>query len=176
MEERTTQQRKRVCLQTIWNYRRFSSINEICSIHYLELYKIVYLCITYNAFLCSNSSINERIVKWAIIPDFKLLSCPKIVAYIICQPPYSYLNLYVVVSVVVFFQTNENLFRPRPKKFGAYSYTIGLGCPSVCPSYLFRPQPQSWGPIELGCPSVCPSVRLSVIAFLYALELLNGRS
>ena len=36
---------------------------------------------------------------------------------------------------------------------------------------FFRPQPQSWGPIELGCPSVC----LSVIAFLYGLELLNGR-
>ena len=45
---------------------------------------------------------------------------------------------------------------------------------------VFRPQPQSWGPIELGCPSVRlsvrPSVRLSVIAFLYGLELLNGRS
>ena len=37
---------------------------------------------------------------------------------------------------------------------------------------VFRPQPKSWGPIELGCPSVCPSV----IAFLYGLELLNGRS
>ena len=45
---------------------------------------------------------------------------------------------------------------------------------------LVRPQPQSWGPIELGCPSVRPSVRPSVcpsvIAFLYGLELLNGRS
>ena len=36
---------------------------------------------------------------------------------------------------------------------------------------VFRPQPKSWGPIELGCLSVC----LSVIAFLYGLELLNGR-
>ena len=46
---------------------------------------------------------------------------------------------------------------------------------------LIRPQPKSWGPIELGCPSVvrpsvCPSVCLSVIAFLYGLELLNGMS
>ena len=44
--------------------------------------------------------------------------------------------------------------------------------PKVSSFGFVRPQPQSWGPIELGCPSVCPSV----IAFLYGLELLNGRS
>ena len=60
-------------------------------------------------------------------------------------------------------EKSGTLLRPNPKGLGLQVWGVRL---SVI--LFFRPQPQSSGPIELSV-SVC----MSVISFLYGLELLN---